>query len=250
MKVWMYTLISVVVISSFSVIMGFVALSIKREVLNRMLLFLVSFAVGTIFGDVFIHILPESFRQFGCESISAPLYIILGFLMFFIVEKFVRWRHYNMHTSAEHMKPVVAMNLIGDGVHNLIDGMLIGASYLISIPIGIATTIAVTFHEIPQEVGDFAVLISGGLSVRKALVFNLLSGLVAVIGAVIALIVGQNIEGFTAYVLPIAAGGLLYIAGPDLIPELHHEVKIPQSVLQFIGIILGVGVMVLLTLMD
>jgi len=142
------------------------------------------------------------------------------------------------------------MNLIGDGVHNLIDGMLIGASYTVSIPIGIATTLAVILHEIPQEIGDFGVLLHAGLSIKKAFAFNFLSALTAILGAIISLFAGSHIEGYSSILLPITAGGFIYIAGSDLIPELQYECKLSTSVQQFIAIILGVGIMALLVLLE
>ena len=205
--------------------------------------------MGGLFGDAFIHLLPESFQELG-TNLSVSLYVISGILIFFVLEKFLRWRHCHIPTSEEHMHPLATINLVGDAVHNLIDGMLVGASYMVSLPIGIATTLAVIMHEIPQEVGDFGVLIHGGLSVKKALTFNLLSALTAMLGAILAIVMGSEIEGFSLSLLPITAGGFLYIAGSDLIPELHHEVKASKSLLQFIMILLGVGVMALLIILE
>jgi zinc and cadmium transporter len=205
--------------------------------------------VGGLFGDAFIHLLPESFRELGM-NLSVSLYVILGILIFFVLEKFLRWRHCHIPTSEEHMHPLATINLVGDTVHNLIDGMLVAASYMVSLPIGIATTSAVIMHEIPQEIGEFGVLIHGGLSVRKALAFNFLSALTAMLGAIIAILLGSEVGGFSTSLLPIAAGGFLYIAGSDLIPELHHEVNVSKSLLQFTMILLGVGVMALLVIME
>jgi zinc and cadmium transporter len=205
--------------------------------------------VGGLFGDAFIHLLPESFQELGTK-LSVSLYVISGILIFFVLEKFLRWRHCHIPTSEEHMHPLATINLVGDAVHNLIDGMLVGASYMASLPIGIATTLAVIMHEIPQEVGDFGVLIHAGLSVKKALVLNFLSALTAMLGVILAIVLGSEIEGFSLSLLPIAAGGFLYIAGSDLIPELHHEVKVLRSLLQFVMILLGVGVMALLIFLE
>lgn len=207
-----------------------------------MTLLLVSFAVGGLFGDAFIHLLPEAFGELG-TNLAVSLYAILGILIFFVLEKFLRWRHCHIPTSEQHMHPLVTVNLIGDTVHNIIDGMLVAASYLVSVPIGITTTVAVVLHEIPQEVGDFGVMIHGGLSVKKALFFNLLSGMAAVLGAVFSLVVGGEISGFSVSLLPVTAGGFLYIAGSDLIPELHHEVDVKMSALQLLLMMLGVGIM-------
>jgi zinc and cadmium transporter len=205
--------------------------------------------VGGLFGDAFIHLLPESFQELG-TNLSVSLYVISGILIFFVLEKFLRWRHCHIPTSEEHMHPLATINLVGDAVHNLIDGMLVGASYMVSLPIGIATTLAVIMHEIPQEVGDFGVLIHAGLSVKKALALNFLSALTAMLGVILAIVLGSEIEGFSLSLLPIAAGGFLYIAGSDLIPELHHEVKVLRSLLQFVMILLGVGVMALLIFLE
>ena len=248
MKVWIYTLVSVALVSILSLI-GIFSLSLNQERLKKILLFLVSFAVGGLFGDAFIHLLPQSFEMLGA-ILSTSLFIIFGIFSFFALEKFIRWRHCHIPTSEMHPHPVVTMNLIGDGVHNLIDGMLIGASYCVSIPIGIATTLAVVLHEIPQEIGDFGVLVHGGLSVKKALAFNFLSAVTAILGALISLVIGPHLADYSLSLLPITAGGFIYIAGSDLIPELQHEVKLSNSILQFSSIILGVGVMALLVLLE
>lgn len=224
---------------------GVFTLSLKPERLAKITLFLVSFAVGGLFGDALIHLLPEAFEELGA-NLAVSLYVILGVLVFFVLEKFLRWRHCHIPTSEEHMHPLVTINLVGDTVHNLIDGMLVGSSYLVSIPIGITTTLAVILHEIPQEVGDFGVLIHAGLSVKRALVFNLLSATTAILGAILAVIMGQEVQGFSLLLLPVTAGGFLYIAGSDLIPELHHEVDVKTSLLQLVLILLGVGIMALL----
>jgi len=250
MKVWIYSLVSVIAVSLISLI-GVFTLALKRDTLSKILLFLVSFAVGGLFGDTFIHLLPEAFTKLGA-NLTTSLYIIAGILIFFILEKFIRWRHCHVPSSEGHLHPVVTLNLIGDGVHNLIDGMIIAASFSVSIPIGVATTLAVILHEIPQEIGDFGVLVHGGLPVKKALFFNFLSAITAILGALISLIIGPYIKGYTVSIIPITAGGFLYIAGSDLIPELHEgfDIKISTAVWQFVFIVLGVLVMALLALLD
>ncbi|HIE05367.1 MAG TPA: ZIP family metal transporter [bacterium (Candidatus Stahlbacteria)] len=248
MDILVYIIISVLLISGISLV-GIFTLSLNKDLLKRILILLVSFAIGALFGDVFIHLLPESFEELGTGLVTALL-VIFGFLIFFVIEKFIRWRHYCVLEPTEHIKPYVTMNIVGDAIHNLVDGMLIAGSYIVSIPLGITTTIAIVLHEIPQEIGDFAILVQGGLSVRKALVFNLFAALMAVVGAVLVFLLGSVVEGFTYYLIPITAGSFIYIAGPDLIPELHHELRISISILQFVSIIAGVGVMGLLTLLE
>jgi len=246
MKVWLYSVFSVFLVSSISLI-GIFFLSLKGTKLQKILLLLVSFAVGGLFGDAFIHLLPEAFRALGV-NLTTSLWVIFGIVIFFVLEKFVRWRHCHIPSSTGHYHPVVTMNLIGDGVHNLIDGMLIGASYNVNIALGIATTIAVILHEIPQEIGDFGILVHGGLPVKRALLFNLLSAVTSFLGVFISLLAGPHIKGYSIALLPITAGGFIYIAGSDLIPELHGCETISSSLLQLISIITGIGIMALLVL--
>lgn len=249
MSIWLYTLLSVALVSSISLI-GVFFLSVNEKILQKILIFLVSFAVGGLFGDAFVHILPESFEKLGTDNLAAPMLILAGIFAFFALEKFIRWRHCHVPTSEKHLHPLVTMNIVGDGAHNFIDGMLIGASYFVSIPLGIATTFAIVLHEIPQEIGNFGVFLHAGLSVKKALLYNFLSALTAFLGAIFALAVASRIEGFAIILLPITAGGFIYIAGSDLMPELHHETKTRSSLCQFIFVILGVGALALLALLE
>ncbi len=244
--IWLYSIISVIFISLVSLI-GIITLFIKEKSMSNILLFFVSFSAGALIGDSFIHILPEVVEEFGF-TLYVSLYFILGLLIFFVLEKFIHWRHCHVPTSKTHPHPFVYMNLFGDALHNLIDGLVIGGTYLVSIPLGIATTLAVLFHEIPQELGDFGVLLSGGFTRKKALLMNFLTALTAIVGVIIALLLGQISEGFMLFVLPFTAGGFIYIATADLIPELKKETGGKKSILQLIGIVCGVGVMLLLLL--
>ena len=228
---------------------GLLTLSIKAERLKKILLYLVSFSAGALFGDAFIHLLPEIVEESGF-SLSISLYLMLGIGISFIIEKFIQWRHCHLPNTKGHVHPFAMMNLFGDGVHNFIDGLIIGASYLVSVPVGIATTLAVIFHELPQEIGDFGVLLHGGFSKAKALFFNFVTALTAVFGAVISLLISSYVENITIFLVPFAAGTFIYIAGSDLIPELHKEVKVEKSFLQLIAIVLGVLVMLSLLLLD
>ncbi len=246
--VWFYTLASVFLVSALSLV-GMISLALTGERLSKVLFLLVGFAVGALFGDAFIHLLPESFERLG-GGVLTSLLVILGIFLFFVLEKFIHWRHCHIPVSKQHQHPLVTMNLIGDSIHNLIDGILIAASYMVSIPIGLTTTLAVILHEIPQEIGDFGVLLHGGLSVRKALLYNFFTGLIAVGGALITLILGQNISHMTLLFLPITAGGFIYIAGSDLIPELKHDTRLKTSLGQFVAILCGVAVMALLALWE
>lgn len=244
---WLYALISVAIISLIS-LAGVFTFAISGNFLRRILILLVSFAAGALLGDVFIHLLPEVVKEFGFR-LEISLYVLVGILIFFVLEKFVQWRHCHTPTSKAHMHPVAFMNLVGDGLHNLIDGMIIAGSYMTSMPLGIATTIAVILHEIPQEIGDFGVLLHGGFNKAKALLFNFVTALFAVLGAVIALIIGSGLENFSLYIIPITAGGFIYIAGSDLIPEMHKTcMHASKSVAQLIAFVAGMFVMLLLLL--
>ncbi len=245
---WVYSLLSVLVVSLVSFI-GVIGLSFKVEKLRMILIYLISFSAGALFGDVFFHLLPGLEKDVGFSfNISAG--ILGGILMFFVLEKIVHWQHCHMPQDKGHVHSFAYMNLVGDGLHNFIDGMIIATSYMVSIPVGFATTIAVVLHEIPQEIGDFGVLIHGGFSKGKALMLNFLSACFAIVGAIFALWLTGMIDGVINIVVPIAIGGFLYIAGSDLIPELHKEIRISRSILQVISFILGIAIMALLLLLE
>lgn len=247
-NVWIYSLASVLIVSLISFV-GLLTLTIKADKLKKILLYMVSFSAGALFGDAFIHLLPEAVEEIGF-GLNISIYVLLGIGFFFIIEKFIHWRHCHIPSSEEHVHPFAMMNLFGDGVHNFIDGLIIAASYLVSIPVGIATTLAVILHEIPSEIGDFGVLLHGGFSKGKALFYNFVTALAAVLGAIVSLSISSYVENITVFLIPFAAGGFIYIAGSDLIPELHKEVKVKKSLLQFIAIVLGVSVMLLLLLLE
>lgn len=248
MLVWAYGIGSAVIVSVISLV-GVFFLSVDRARLERYLLFLVSFAVGGLVGDAVIHLIPRSFEE-TTSDLMTSLFILAGIIGFFTLEKFIRWRHCHIPVSDEHVHPVVALTLISDGVHNLIDGMIIGASYIVSTPLGITTTLAVVLHEIPQEIGDFGVLVHGGFTPRKALISNFFSAVVCVGGVVISLAVGTHIGGYARFMLPLTAGGFLYIASADLIPQLHHDCGLSISLRQVFFIALGIALMALLVLAE
>jgi len=230
--------------------MGVFTLSIRQEKLEKFLIYLVSLSAGTLLGDAFIHLLPGSFAG-GQGNIRASFYILSGILTFFVLEKFFYWRHCHDGICDEHNPRPFSYNiLVGDSVHNFIDGMVIAASFLVSFPVGMATTLAVIFHEIPQEIGDFGSLVYGGFSRKKALFFNFLTALFAILGALIVLILNLEGTGLSDFLIPFAAGGFIYIASADLIPELHKHTDPKKSLGQFIALILGIGIMLLLTFIE
>ena len=245
---WLYALASVILVSLLSVI-GIVFISISEAKLKQIVFVLVSLAVGSLFGDVFIHLLPQAFEKLEAR-LEASLYLLAGIFIFFVLEKFIRWRHQHDLESKNAIHPVGYMNLLADGLHNFIDGMIIGAAYLTSLRVGIATTIAVAMHELPQEISDFGVLLHAGFSKKKALIFNFLSATLAILGTVLILLAGTTMHYFIASLLPLAAGGFVYIAGSDLVPELNKELEPLKSLVQLFAIATGVGLMLLLTLLE
>lgn len=243
---WVYTLTSVIVVS----LMGFagaLTLPLRGDALKKIVLFLVSFAAGALFGDAFIHLLPEAVAESGFTP-AISLSLITGILVFFVLEKIICWRHCHIETSAEHPHPFAWMNLIGDAFHNFIDGMVIAGSYLASPQIGFTTTIAVILHEIPQEIGDYGVLIHGGFGRITALFMNFGVQLTAILGALFILALNLKTEGLTSSLIPFTAGGFIYIAGSDLIPEMHKEMGTIRSVIQLLSLMLGIGLMLFLLL--
>jgi zinc and cadmium transporter len=244
--VWALSLLSVAAVSLVS-LLGVLTLSLNEARLRGLAAILVSFAVGALLGDAFIHLIPESLAN-GDGSLRASLLILGGMLVFFVVEKLLRHWHGPLH--AQHhpgsiARPALAgINIIGDAIHNFIDGVLIAGSYLVSPALGVTTTAAVLLHEIPQELGDFGILIHSGLGVRRAALLNLASASAAVLGTVVALIAGSVMgEAVPAVLVPVTAGGFVYIAAADLIPELQHDRTVRALVVQASLIALGIGVM-------
>lgn len=231
-------LISVVAVSLVSFV-GVVFVGLKEKVLRRLIMVFVGLASGTLLGGAFFHLLPEALN--GSGNVNTVLYtVIVGIISFFVLEKFLHWRHCHEEECPVHT--FAYMSLVGDGVHNLIDGMIIAATFMVGFELGWVTTLAVVLHEIPQEIGDFGILVYGGLGKRKALIFNFLSGLTAVIGAV-AVYTLRFFEGLQLMLIPFAAGGFIYIAATDLMPELHKKSKAGESVVQLVSLLFGLGLM-------
>ncbi|GIW59698.1 MAG: hypothetical protein KatS3mg087_0764 [Patescibacteria group bacterium] len=232
-------LIAVLLVSLISLV-GFFTLGLNIRMLKKVTFLLVSLAVGALFGDVFFHLLPEVAHNGFSQEMGFG--VIVGILIFFGIEKFVHWRHCHEPVSEMHTHPLAIMNVVGDGLHNFLDGFLIAASFAVSPEIGIATTIAVALHELPQEIADFGVLVHAGLSVPKALLLNFGSALMAVLGVFVFSLV-QDVELLEALMVPIIIGGFLYIAGSDLVPELHKETKWQRSLMQLVAVVMGLALM-------
>lgn len=242
-------LLAVTIVSLISLI-GVFTIGLQEKFLRSILKLLIAFAAGSLFGDVFIHILPEA-----SEVLAAPwpgVLVLTGIIGFFLIEKFLLWQHCHELPGQEHRHPVGPMTIVGDGIHNFLDGILIAGSFLVSTELGIATTIAVVLHEIPQEIGNFATLIKAGYSKSRALFLNFLSAVTSVAGALLVFILGQNIEGLATILLPFTAGSFIYIAGSDLIPMLHDREKTSfrENFGQLIALIGGMVIMYLLIFLE
>ena len=242
MEAYFYSIISVVIVGLISLV-GVFALSLREDLLRKYVSVLVSLAVGALIADAFVHLIPEAFAEIS-NTRNVSLLIIAGIFIFFILEKALHWHHHDSECKNPH--PIGKLILVSDGVHNFIDGVIIGASYLVSIPIGLSTTIAIILHEIPQEIGDFGVLIHAGYSRRRALWWNFISALFAALGLLVVFLFGSFIQTLALWFLPLTAGGFIYIALSDLIPELRKTKSPVYSIWQFAAILVGVGSMILL----
>jgi zinc and cadmium transporter len=227
-----------VVVSLISFV-GVISLLLKENLLSKILLLLISFSAGALIGGAFLHLIPEAAEKSAHGEVY--LFVIVGFILFFILEKYLHWRH--CHEGKCDIHTFTYLNLFGDGVHNFIDGLIIGSSFVVNINFGLATSFAIIMHEIPQEIGDFGVLIYGGMSKNKAVLYNFLSAVTAILGTVIGYALAHTSDTFLKLLMPIAAGGFIYIASCDLIPELHKEQNIKKATLSMGVFILGVAFM-------
>lgn len=236
---WLFAILSAIVVSLIS-FAGVFLLSFKQENLRKILLYLVCFAVGALLGNTFFHLLPESY--FHMETSHTAWICIAGFLVFFVLEQFL---HVHPGTKARkgQVKNFGYLSLYADGLHNFTDGILIAAAWMSSTELGLATTFVIVLHEIPQEIGDFGVLLQAGFSRKKALLFNFYSACAAILGTLMTLWLGEKIDHFSTYILPFAAGGFIYLAASSLLPEVLKGTSKRNYWLYILLILLGVFVM-------
>lgn len=236
-----YILIALGVVSAISLV-GVLILAFNKKIVDKLLPFLVAFAAGALLGASFFDLIPEAIHALG--DMTGPLYIAVGVVIFMTLENILHIHHAH-HNDCEDCQPNPTgyAILLGDGLHNFLDGVLIASAFMLSIPTGIAVTTAVIFHEIPQEVGDFAILIDSGFSRAKAIWFNLLSALFAVVGGMTAFFALQFTEGVVPYLVAIGAGGFLYIALVDIVAGFKHKTEPKQGIAQMLALILGLAVL-------
>jgi zinc and cadmium transporter len=223
------------VINGFVGLIGVLTLWVKHRSLEKVLIILVAFSAGALLSGAFFHLVAESLE--GMETLAVFTYLLVGFVSFFLIERVLHWHH--CHEGVCDVHPFTHLILIGDGIHNFIDGLVIAASFMVSIPFGFLTTLMIILHEIPQELGDFGVLIYGGFEKVRALGFNFLAQLTCVIGGIVGFFFLYTPES-VAFLLPFAAGGFIYIASSDLIPELHKEEDLKKSMISFVFFVIGI----------
>lgn len=244
-QILLNSILATIFISVISLV-GVVTIFINKKIISRISIYFVAFSAGALIGGAFLHLLPEAIDISG--DIGTFLLLIVGIVAFFVLERFLKWHHCHEEGCPNDKNTYTHMSLIGDAFHNLIDGIVIASSFVISVELGIATTLAVAAHELPQELGDFGLLIHGGFSRNKALFWNFVSSLAAVIGAVIGCFMAQYFDNLAYFLLPFTAGGFLYIAMSDLIPEIHKETKASKSILNFVLFTIGILFMLFIKL--
>ncbi|MFH0831686.1 MAG: ZIP family metal transporter [archaeon] len=239
MNVLMMIMLSTFAVSAISFI-GILSFMLKRKILDSLLLVLVALSAGVLIGGAFLHLIPEALGMIEANLVF--LYVLLGFAIFFVLEKVLHWRH--CHTDNCSVHSFAYMNLYGDALHNFLDGVIIAGSFVAGVPLGITTTLAVALHEIPQEISDFGVLVYGGFKRKKALLMNFATALTAMLGGII----GFMLSSYTAKAIPlllsIAAGGFLYISASDLVPELHKEKSLKKAMIAFAFFVFGILIMI------
>jgi len=227
---------------------GALTLFLKEKLLDKILLILVAFSAGALLGGAFLHLIPEAIEEVGIgegQLLKIFLYLLLGFCIFFVLEQFIRWHHHHATQHPEIM-PFSYLILVSDGIHNFIDGLIIAASFVVALPIGVVTALAVALHEIPQEIGDYGILVYGGFKRARALFLNFLSAITIIFGGIVGFLISEKIGQSVIFLLPFAAGTFIYIASSDLIPEIKHKESFKKSVIYFLVFLLGIVLMLLI----
>lgn len=242
-----WILLTTVIIAVCSLV-GVFTLSMKEAVLNKILMRLVALSSGALLGGAFLHLMPE-----GVELLSAKIFfsLVLSAIIFYLlVEKILHWRHCHKGGSCDTHHSMGYMNLIGDSVHNFIDGLVIAGAFVVDIRLGLVTAVAMALHEIPQEIGDFGVLIYSGFTKKRALFLNFITALMIVVGGIFGWFLSLHSAGVEKYLLPIAAGGFIYIAASDLLPELRKNLSLRSFFKDFLFMLCGVGVILLVSFLE
>ena len=226
-------------------IIGILVLTFKEKVLNKALFWIISFSTGALLGGAFFHLLPEAIEEFG-NPLQLFQFTLIGLALFFIIERILRWHHCHEIDCDIHPRHLGYLNLIGDGIHNLLDGLIIFSAFSVSPALGIPVLFSIALHEIPQEIGDYGILLYAGFSKIKALIYNFISALAAILGVILGYFLINQIDNLNNFLLPLAAGGFIYIAASDLIPELHKQTNLKKSLISFFIFVLALIFMLLI----
>jgi len=237
-------IIAATLVDGFAALIGAFSLSLSEKKTRKFLHAMVAFSAGALLGGAFFHLLAEALEELPVDFTFYMVFV--GFILFFLIEKFLHWHH--CHDGECDVHPVSYLILVGDAVHNFIDGLIIAASFLVDVSFGVVTTVLILGHELPQELGDFAIMVHGGFEKKKALFYNFLAQLTAVLGGLVGFFLSVSV-GSVSFLLPFAAGGFIYIAASDLVPELHKEENLGKSLVSFVFFLAGIGFMLALKLL-
>ncbi len=247
MTILLWIIATNLIISLISLV-GVFTLSLKEALLGKILMRLVALSSGALLGGAFLHLIPEGIEKLEIKTFF--IFVLITILLFLLIEKVLHWRHCHKGATCDVHKSMGYVNLIGDAVHNFIDGLVIAAAFVVDLRLGLITAVAICLHEIPQEIGDFGVLVYSGFSKKKALLFNLLSALMAVVGGIVGWIAAQYSSGIESYLLPVAAGGFIYIATCDLLPELRKNISIKSFFYDYIILLVGISLIFFISLLE
>lgn len=241
MPVFIWILASGLLMSALALV-GSITLLFSEKTLRQILLPLVAFAAGSLLGGAFFHMIPAAVEKEG-DLLSASTWVLSGFTVFFALEQFLHWHH--CHRSASTCKePLTYLILVGDGLHNFIGGLAVAGTFLIDVRLGMLTWLAAAAHEVPQELGDFAVLVHGGWGKREALWFNVLSALTFLLGGIVTYMASFQVD--IAFLVPFAAGNFIYIAASDLVPEVNKHRDLATNVIHFFSFTAGIALLYVL----
>jgi zinc and cadmium transporter len=243
METLLYTILALTAASVGSVGLSSLLLLLNNKWLSRISGYLLYLAGGTLLGSALIGLIPEAAETLCIHDVV--IWVLAGIILFFILEKIILWRTCHDENCLRQNHAAAPMIIIGDAIHNAIDGVVIAASFLTSVELGIFVTFSVLLHEIPQELGDFGILIKSGYSRKKALLYNMLSGSSSIISGVAAYFLLDYVEAYIPYTIALAAASFLYVSLADLIPEMHKETKPKESAIQILLILLGVAIIVI-----
>jgi zinc and cadmium transporter len=239
MTTFLWILFGGILMSAIALV-GSVTLVLPEETLKKLLLPLVALAAGTLLGGALFHMIPASVDKVG-NHLSIYVWILVGFGLFLGLEQFLHWHH--CHRAPSEHRPLTYLILIADAFHNFIGGLAVAGAFLIDIRVGISAWIAAAAHEVPQELGDFGILIHGGWNKGRALLYNFLSALTFLVGGLVAYGASRTID--VTFLLPFAAGNFIYIAAADLIPEIKHEESARLNVVHFLSFMIGIALLLI-----